>query len=230
MNKIPLYIDCDGVIIDTIETAKKIAVRLGYDPGDYDSMHQYFLHDVNWRQIIDEGGTIGSVVETINKLFKTGKYHMTILTKFSMEKLAKYSITYQEDSVIEECDIDDRLKQLPPVMELYKDEVSEFYKLYFLKNLFPDIPVIFIDSKHHKDDIVQTEGAILVEDEIRNFRRWREKKGIAILFSRGGSENYIYNYREDKKYHPITEEESQYVITDLSELEKNNILKTSNKK
>ena len=224
MEKIPVYIDCDGVIIDTIEAAKRIAKRLGYDPDDYDSMHQYFLHDVNWKEIIQEGGIIGNIVELIETLSKSEKYAPCILTKFSLETLGKYEVLFSTDSE-DGYSIYDSLMTLPHISDFDKDEASEFYKLYFIKSLFQNVPIIFLGSKYKKDEIVEAKGAILIEDEIRNFRSWRKKGGTAILLSRGGSEGYIYNYKEDKEHNPITGEEAHCVVTRVEDFERTRCVK-----
>lgn len=214
MQKIDLYIDCDGVILDTLRAARRIAKRLGYDPDDFNSLHEYFIHDVNWKDIIEEAGVIGNAVEAINGLVASGRYDVVIFTKLSRHFLAKYT-SGPDEEVDYRYDID---TQVP----LCYDEKNEIYKLFILRKLFPNIPILITDIKHDKSDIVDAENAILIDDALRNFRKWREcnENAVGILFSRESRENYCYDYREDALYNPISDDEAKCMIGDISELEK----------
>ena len=214
MQKIDLYIDCDGVILDTIKAAKRVAKRLGYDPDDFNSVHEYFLHDVNWKDIIEEAGVIGNVIESINKLAATGLFNVVIFTKLSREVLAKRTEYFYPSHEIE---YEESLSGTAP---LDYDVTDELYKIQILKNLFPNITVLATDIKHNKNDIVDTRYAILIDDAVRNFRKWRESNedAVGFLFSLEGRENYIYDYKEDAENHRITDDESGYMIDDVYQI------------
>lgn len=213
LDAIEVYFDCDGVILDTINAAKRVAARLGYDPNDSDSLHEYFTHDVNWKEIIDEAGTIGDIIEFINELELSGKYKPAILTKLSIEIGLLFDRPEGIDKLSEE------------------EQKTELYKLYILKKLFPSIPIITAGYNTRKDKIVNTRFAILIEDSLKNFRYWRECVGaVAFLLSPGGVENYNYEKAEDAIKCPITEEEAPYVITDIRQFLKNSNVKCLEKR
>ena len=211
--KIPLYIDCDGVILDTIAAAKRIARRLGYDPDDFKSLHEFFIHDANWEEIIEEAGIIDNAVETITALYNSGKYDITILTKLSREKLAYYEWRYDKDVPTYTSEIGDGTTPLDA------DKCDELFKLHVLKMLLLGIPIIAIDINHSKELVVNPKGAIIIEDAIRNCRYWAKQGGIAVLFSPESREDYVYDYREDALNNRITDEEAECMISSIDELE-----------
>lgn len=223
--KIRLYIDCDGVILNTIQVAKRIAKKLGYDVDSYDGLHKFFLKEANWQILISECEILADAVNQIKALQATGKYKITILTKFSEEVFGKFTeILVPKSNVVsnEENDAqgekDEYIFQGEGI-EFPKEGIektqTEFHKLYFLKLLFPDIPIIAVNFKCKKEDIVDPTDAIIIEDSIGNFRGW-SKKGIGVLFAPGGIKQFVYENRNDKG---ITEEESECVISNISEVE-----------
>ena len=44
--KINLYFDCDGVILDTIATARRLAKEKGYNPNDFDELHEFLFKNL----------------------------------------------------------------------------------------------------------------------------------------------------------------------------------------
>ena len=90
-SKVRLYIDCDGVILNTIQVAKRIAKELGYDVDSYDGLHNFFVKDANWQILISECEILADAVNQIKALQATRKYKITILTKFSEEVFGKFT-------------------------------------------------------------------------------------------------------------------------------------------
>lgn len=215
--KLHLYIDCDGVILDTIRVAKRIAKELGYDVDSYNGLHVFFINEANWQVLIRECKVLADAVNEIKALYESGKYDITILTKFSLETFEKYTET--RDS---ELDVFHSEYKEPTILneeELGKTQL-EFHKLYFLrklfpKEMFPGLDIIAVDFHCKKKKFATSKNDILIEDSIGNFRDF-EEIGIGVLFSLEGRENFIYENRDDK---PITDEEAKNMICRLSDVE-----------
>lgn len=91
MNKIKLYIDCDGVILDTIATARRLAKNNSYNPNDFDELHDFFI-SIDWNFLIYESGILDNAISKIKRIIATNKYDVSILTKLcgnDTEELAK---------------------------------------------------------------------------------------------------------------------------------------------
>lgn len=91
MEKIRLYIDCDGVILDTIATARRLAKEKGINPNDFDELHEFFL-SIDWNILIYESGILDNAISKIKRIIASGKYDVSILTKLcgnETEELAK---------------------------------------------------------------------------------------------------------------------------------------------
>lgn len=175
--KIDLYFDCDGVILDTIATARRLAKEEGYNPNNFDELHEFFLK-LDWNKLIKEAGVIDDAITKIKKIIATGKYNVKILTKLSGN-------TTEEDA-----------------------------KRIFFKEVLPEVEVITLKLKEHKDEIVNPVGSILVEDSLHNFRRWSIAKGVSVLLLKG---EYIYDYPDEKR---ITDEERLNFVDDIAKFEK----------
>lgn len=59
---------------------------------------------------------------------------------------------------------------------------EERIKREFLKSVLPDIRVVTMQYDLNKATVVNPNGNILVDDEKRNCREWRDANGIAVLF------------------------------------------------
>lgn len=220
-SKVRLYIDCDGVILNTIQVAKRIAKELGYDVDSYDGLHIFFVKDANWQILISECEILADAVNQIKALQATRKYKITILTKFSEEVFGKFTeiLVPKDESDNSKEEKDEYIfsgEEIEFPKEGMEKTQTEFYKLCFLKRLFPDIPLIAVNFKCKKEDIVDPTDAIIIEDSIGNFRGWREKNGIGILFAPGGIKEFVYEDRNDKR---ITDEEAECVISRILEVE-----------
>ncbi len=78
--KILIYFDCDGVILNTMNKAREMAEDKGYDPNNWDSLHEFFLQ-VDWNKLIDDKQVIDNAIDKIKKIITCGKYDVKILTK-----------------------------------------------------------------------------------------------------------------------------------------------------
>jgi len=69
-----LYIDCDGVIFNTISVAFKEMKELGVDLSDEDAITDYFVK-CDWDKLIKEGGIINDSIEKIKILSESESFN-----------------------------------------------------------------------------------------------------------------------------------------------------------
>ncbi len=74
-----LYIDFDGVIVDSIRVTYDMLNRLGVDKENPYKM-QEFYSNLNWKQILSLTPIINDSFNNINKLIKSKKFNVAILT------------------------------------------------------------------------------------------------------------------------------------------------------
>ena len=77
---IRLYLDCDGVILDTIDKTYEWMNLENLDIHDADLVHEYFVSRVNWDKLIKEAGVLNDAINKVKKLMEMGTYDPTILT------------------------------------------------------------------------------------------------------------------------------------------------------
>lgn len=73
-----LYIDCDGVILDTVTYAFKEMKELGVDLTNQDAITNYFKN-VNWQDLIDQGGILNNSLEKIMSLKDSQEFESVIV-------------------------------------------------------------------------------------------------------------------------------------------------------
>lgn len=79
--KIKLYIDFDGVILDTITTSYQMMEEEGIDwkkPEDPKTIQ--FFQNLDWKKIIEISSIINDSIDCINKLIQSNLYDISILT------------------------------------------------------------------------------------------------------------------------------------------------------
>ena len=69
-----LYIDCDGVIFNTIEIAFLEMKELGVDIKDQDAITNYFK-ECDWDKLITLGGTINDSIEKIKIIIEENSFN-----------------------------------------------------------------------------------------------------------------------------------------------------------
>lgn len=82
MKKIIIYFDCDGVILNTIETAKQMAKEEGVNLCNRNEF-DHFFQIVDWNILIYRAGILDNAIRKIKKIMETEKYEVKILTKLS---------------------------------------------------------------------------------------------------------------------------------------------------
>lgn len=98
-----LYIDFDGVMMDTIRVTYDMLDRLEVDRKNPDKMKEFYSN-LNWKQILTLTPIINDSFSKMKMLFKTNKFNIAILTHVNSldEAIAKinYIRKYLKDVTI----------------------------------------------------------------------------------------------------------------------------------
>lgn len=84
-----LYLDCDGVILDTIHRSYKMLEEEGINTEPEITI---FYSNICWESLIKESGEINNSIEKIKEL--TRYFDIEILTHVNSEKESKVKINY----------------------------------------------------------------------------------------------------------------------------------------
>lgn len=74
-----LYIDFDGVIVDTIRVTYDMLDRLEVDKEDFEKMSEFY-YNLNWKQLLKSSPIINDSFNCIKKLMTSGKFNVSVLT------------------------------------------------------------------------------------------------------------------------------------------------------
>ena len=74
-----LYIDFDGVIVDTIRVTYDMLDRLEVDKKNFEKMSEFY-YNLNWKQLLKMTPVINDSFDCIKKLYASGKFNIAILT------------------------------------------------------------------------------------------------------------------------------------------------------
>ena len=98
-----LYIDFDGVIVDTIRVTYDMLDRLEVDKKNFEKMSEFY-YNLNWKQLLKMTPVINDSFECIKKLYASGKFNIAILTHVNSldEAVAKINFIrkYLKDTTI----------------------------------------------------------------------------------------------------------------------------------
>lgn len=88
-----LYIDFDGVVMDTIRVTYDMIDRLGIDKNDYEKMKEFYAN-LNWKQLLSLTPIINDGFNCLKKLFNANKFNIAILTHVNSLDEAVAKINY----------------------------------------------------------------------------------------------------------------------------------------
>ena len=95
-----IYIDFDGVIMDTITVIQSLAESVGLDYKNYDAMKEY-LTKIKYKDILDNSTYINDAMYHIENLMKCGDFDIKILTHVitldEAEEKIKFIRKYNKD-------------------------------------------------------------------------------------------------------------------------------------
>ena len=74
-----LYIDFDGVILNTIEVSYKMMEEQNIDKNDYDAVGNFY-RDADWYKLLRESKPINDSWDCIKKIIDCEKFNVSILT------------------------------------------------------------------------------------------------------------------------------------------------------
>lgn len=85
-----LYIDFDGVILDTMTKTYKEIEESGIDKKDQEKVMEYFKN-IDWEKLIEETDQINDSINEIKKICESKKFNVYILTHINStnEMIAK---------------------------------------------------------------------------------------------------------------------------------------------
>ena len=82
MEKIKIYFDSDGVVFDTINKARKLGKKTGYDVESFGGLREYFIsNDCDWLRLIATSGIINDAINKIKIIKEDEDVEVEILTK-----------------------------------------------------------------------------------------------------------------------------------------------------
>ena len=88
-----LYIDFDGVIVDTIRVTYDMLDRLGVDRSNFEKMSEFY-YNLNWKQLLSLTPIINDSFNCINKIDESNKFNISILTHVNSLDEAIAKINY----------------------------------------------------------------------------------------------------------------------------------------
>ena len=161
---IKLYLDCDGVILDTINKSYEMLKEKGITN---EKEAREFYQNVCWKQLIKESGEINNSISKIKELTKY--YDIEILTHVNSEKeiIAKKKYFKKELPEINVIAVPKEIKKadfVDPANRILVDDYNE--KLEYWKSK-GGIPIKFSDSGKDSNYIVITDLLQLKKIDLR---------------------------------------------------------------
>lgn len=88
-----LYVDFDGVIVDTIRVTYDMLDRLGVDRSNFEKMSEFY-YNLNWKQILSLTPIINDSFNCLNKISETNRFNISVLTHVNSLDEAIAKINY----------------------------------------------------------------------------------------------------------------------------------------
>lgn len=88
-----LYIDFDGVIMDTIRVTYDMIDRLEINREDFEKMNEFY-ENLNWKKVLSLTPIINDSFTCINKLLDSNKFNIAVLTHVNSIDEAVAKINY----------------------------------------------------------------------------------------------------------------------------------------
>ena len=89
-----LYIDFDGVILDTITPVYNLAKKLNIDVKTQSNAIGLLYSKIDWETLIEESSDLNDSINAIKKLDASKKFNISILTHINSLKEAKAKIEF----------------------------------------------------------------------------------------------------------------------------------------
>jgi len=88
-----LYVDFDGVIVDTIRVTYDMLDRLGVDRSNFEKMSEFY-YNLNWKQLLSLTPIINDSFNCLNKISETNRFNIAVLTHVNSLDEAIAKINY----------------------------------------------------------------------------------------------------------------------------------------
>ena len=88
MEKVKLYLDFDGVILDTIDESYRLMRLENIDIENQERIREFYVK-LNWEAFVNEIKEINNSMDAIQKLVNCNKYEVSVLTHvYTLEEAA----------------------------------------------------------------------------------------------------------------------------------------------
>lgn len=141
-----MYIDFDGVVLDTIETTYEMLAKVNIDKNNEEEV-RHFYSNLDWEHVINSSSEINNSISAIQKIIDSKLYNISILT---------------------------HVNSLPEAVA----------KVKFIRNHFKDITIIPVPKALSKTNMVNSAGAVLIDDFSGNLSEWERAGGFSVRFSK----------------------------------------------
>lgn len=160
-----IYLDCDGVILDTIAKSYQLLKEKGITEEEE---VREFYSSICWKKLIKESGQINDAIEKIKELTKY--FDIEILTHVNSENEANVKIEYfaKELPGIKVITVPKTIKKadfVDPTNIILVDDYSPNLEYWESKG---GIPIKFFDTKKECPYIVITDLLELLNINIKN--------------------------------------------------------------
>ena len=95
-----LYIDFDGVILNTIEVSYKIMNDLDIDKKNQKLVTDFY-RDLDWNDLIDRSSTINDSIECIKKIIDSKRFNVIILTHVNSLREIEKKVHFIREHIID---------------------------------------------------------------------------------------------------------------------------------
>lgn len=95
-----LYIDFDGVILDTIKTTYELMDNLNIDKNNQQISRQFY-RELDWNQTLKDTPEINYSINNIKKLMKSKKFDIAVLTHIVTYEEGVAKIEYLQERIPE---------------------------------------------------------------------------------------------------------------------------------
>lgn len=169
--KIKLYIDFDGVILNTIDVSYDMLRNSNIDMNNYEEVRKFY-YDLDWEGLINNSKPINNSINNLKKVIDSGLFDVSILTHINSDNEIRVKKNFLEknfgdiDSIFvnkryDKCDVVD------PRDAILVDDFMDNLNKWKLKG---GIPIKFSTTNKNYDCISIDSLDMLIDkyDEIRD--------------------------------------------------------------
>ena len=178
--KIKLYLDFDGVILNTIDVTYEMFKK----NNEYDDINEFYKN-LDWDYVLSISTPINDSINAIHKLVKSGLYDVHILTHFNTEKEARSKKRFDKKEL-------DNVKLITVIKGVNKCEVVDCENAVLVDDYMGNlelwqskggIPIKFSDKGKEYDIMSINSLNMLIDkyDEIKKMIKSYDNKTLVNL-------------------------------------------------